>query len=474
MKTCKKIFAIVLALAIVLAIGATAYAATVEKAEGVTGPASITVQLPATPEGYTANNTYKIYKVFDAQLAEGSDGISYTLTNGHTTVPDGFQLDGAGNVKYVRSENPQELTATDIAAIAAYVTEADVVATVTTTAADSEFTVTDLPYGYYYITTTTGTVVTVDSTHPNASVQDKNEVPPVDKKITGATSYDEAGKQAMAEVGSTVTYTATITKKAGAEGYVFHDKMSAGLAYNNDLKVYVGDTEVAATTTTFSVGALDGDTITVTFKDSYINGLADETVIKFVYTATVTSDALQLDPAKNTAYLDYGDENGENHTPVKETEVYNAKISVLKTDDEDKPLANAEFVLRNNDGKYYAIDDDGKLTWVDSIEDAEVHKSAADGTVPAFAGLANGTYTLIETKAPDGYNKSGDVQFTINERDYTAENLIKEATVINKEGPELPSTGGIGTTIFYVIGSLLVIGAAILLIAKRRNAIKVL
>ena len=353
-------------------------------------------------------------------------------------------------------------------------TDADIVATVITTADDTSFTVTDLPYGYYYITTTTGTVVTVDSTHPNAEVKDKNEVPPVDKKITGATSYDEAGKQAMAEVGSVVTYTATITKKAGAEGYVFHDKMSAGLAYNNDLKVYVGGTEVAASTTTFSVGSLDGDTITVTFKDSYTNSLADDTVITFVYTATVTSDALQLDPAKNTAYLDYGDENGENHTPIKETEVYNAKISVFKTDDEDKPLANAEFVLKDASGKYYAKDANGKVIWVDTIDQAEVHVSAADGTVPAFAGLANGTYTLVETKAPDGYNKSADVQFTINEYDYTAENLIKEATVINKEGPELPSTGGMGTTIFYIVGALLVVVAAVVLIAKRRNAVNVL
>ena len=69
MKNCKKIFAIVLAVALVLALGITAYAATVTKTEGVEGPASITVTLPAIPEGYTANNTYKIYKVFDAQLA---------------------------------------------------------------------------------------------------------------------------------------------------------------------------------------------------------------------------------------------------------------------------------------------------------------------------------------------------------------------------------------------------------------------
>ena len=473
MKTCKKVFAIVLALALVLALGMIAFAEpTITKTEGVTGPASITVTLPTIPEGYTANNTYKIYKVFDAALAEGSDGISYTLANGHTTVPDGFEVDAAGNIKYVRSEDATDLTDTDIAAIAAYVTNSDLVATVETHSGDTSFTVTGLPYGYYYITTTTGTVVTVDSTHPDAEVIDKNEIPDVKKIITDASSYDDDGKKALAQVGTDVEFTATITVQKGAEGYVFHDKMSDGLAYNNDVKVYVGGTEVTASTTTFTVGSVDGDTITVTFKDSYIGSLADGTEIKFVYTATVTSDALQDDPANNTAYLSFGDENGENHTPPQTVEVYNAKISVQKTDEDDKPLAGADFVLKNSDGKYYKLEN-GTVAWKDTIEEADVHTSAADGSVPAFTGLANGSYTLMEIKAPDGYNKAADVDFTINEHDYTAENLKQSATVVNKEGPELPSTGGIGTTIFYIVGAMLVVGAAIVLIAKRRNSVNV-
>ncbi len=471
MKTCKKIFAIVLALSLALAIGVTAYAAaTIVKTDGVTGPASITVQLPTTPEGYTADNEYKIYKVFDAALAADGTGISYTLSGDHTTVPDGFQLDDAGNVKYVRSENPSELTQADIDAIKAYVNEGDLVATVSTHAGDSSFTVDDLPYGYYYITTTTGTVVTVDSTHPNADVQDKNELPPVDKQITGASSIDEDGKKALAEVGSVVEYTATIVKKTGAENYEFHDTMSAGLQYNGDLKVYVGGVEVASGSSTYTVGANQGETLSVKFDNTYIAGLADETEIKFVYTATVTSDALTRDPAKNTCYLSYGHNPGDNRTPVKETEVYNAKISVLKQDDNEKPLAGAGFVLMNSEGKYYK-NENNVVSWVADIEDADEHFSDAEGNVPAFTGLANGTYTLIEKTVPSGYNKGTDQNFTINEHDYTVANLEQEATVINKEGPELPSTGGIGTTIFYVLGGLLVFAAAVVLIARRRASV---
>lgn len=471
MKKVTKILAIVLAFAMIAALGITAFAAEISRnIPESEDNASITVNLPSVPEGageYTANNTYTIYKVFDAQNNGVDEAITYTLVDGKTTVPAGFSVDENGRVTYTGAGENGELTSADIAAIAGYVTSADIVATVTTTSADSSFTVDKLPYGYYYITTTTGTVVTVDSTNPNATVDDKNEIPPVDKKITGATSYDEDGLKAMAEVGSTVEFSVTITKKKGAENYEFHDKMDAGLSYNGDVKVYVGGSEVTGSRTTFTVGADEGDTLTVRFENSYINSLPDETVITLTYTATVTSDALQTDPAKNTAWLTFGDVNGENSTPKKEVEVYNAKISVVKKDDKDKPLKDAGFVLKNSDNKYFKLVD-GKATWVDDINEADEHFSDAEGNVPAFAGLANGEYTLIEKTVPGGYNKAEDVDFTIASGDYTKANLIQSATVINQGGPVLPSTGGPGLIALYVIGALLVIGAGVLLVVKRR------
>ncbi len=473
MKTSKKVLAIVLAVALLLALSITAFAKTVNVGNG---PASITMHIPEITDGRVADNTYKIYKVFDAALSPNGTGISYTLVDGKTTVPDGFRVDPTtGNVTYVRSENATDLTATDIAAIAAYVTEADLVATVNTTNADTEFTVTGLDYGYYYITTTTGTVVTVNSTKPNAEVYDKNEIPPVDKLITGASYVDADGKKALAEVGSTVNYTASITKKAGAENYVFHDKMTAGLTYNNDAVVKVNGQVVNpnASPVPYTIGKLGDDTLTITFKDSFIQGLADETEIVIEYSATVNSDALQIDPAKNTAYLSYGDENGQNSTPIKETEVYNAKINVLKNDDKGQPLAGAGFVLKTkndqNKDVYYKVEN-GVVSWTENIDDATENVSGADGKVPAFAGLADGTYTLVEKTVPDGYNGAADQTFTIRGGDYTIANLEQNATVVNKEGAVLPSTGGIGTTIFYIVGSILLLAAAIVLIARRRTA----
>ena len=472
MKSIRKILVLVFALTLVFALSATAFAATVTKADGVDGPASITVQLPTLPEtGYTANNTYTIYKVFDANLAESGDGITYTLTGSHTTAPDGFEINNSGNVTYVGTSTDGTLSDADIAAIKAYVTDADIVATVTTTADDTSFTVDGLPYGYYYIDTTTGTLITVDTTHPNAVVNDKNEIPPVDKKITGATSMDEDGLKALAQVGTPVTYTATIEVQNGAENYVFHDKMTAGLSYNDDMVVNVGGTNVDASAATFSIGQEGEDTVTVTFDNDYIASLADGTKITFTYTATITEDAVTRVPEKNTCYLTYGDINNPNSTPVKETETYNAIINVLKKDDKDQPLKGAGFVLKNSEDKYYTYDGT-EITWVDSIDDADEHFSGDDGVVPAFTGLANGTYTLVEKTVPDGYNKTDDATFTIAEHDYTVENLEQSATVVNNEGPEMPSTGGIGTTVFYVVGAVLVVGAAIVLIARRRAAFK--
>ena len=459
MKTTRRIATLLLALVMILSLATVAFAATVDqKVTDTTDNASITVTLPTYEAGATASNTYKIYKVFDATVNDGK--ISYTLSGSHTTVPAGFKLEN-GYVTYDGSGDT--LTQANIDAIASYVTEADLVATVTTTQADTTFTVNNLPYGYYYITTTTGSLVIVNSTNPNANVSDKNTVPTLDKDITkiGDTTANlsEESEAALAEVGTKVTYTATITVAKGAKNYVFHDTMGTGLTYNNDVTV----SGVEADKYTVKATPDDGDTITIEFTD----GIAENTVITITYTATVNSDALTYgsENGKNTAYISYGDSN---KTTSDTTELYNAKISVYKQDNSNQPLAGAGFVLKNSSGKYYKKNTDGTISWVDSIDDADEHKSGNDGNVSAFTGLANGTYTLVEKTVPDGYNKATDIDITIDNNNVTAENLAKSATVTNNAGSTLPSTGGIGTTIFYIVGGLLVAGAVILLVTKKR------
>ena len=460
MKKIKKVLALVLAMVMVLAMSTMVFAA---------GTGSITVTPPTgTKDGTT--NTYKIYKVFDADGdGTGASGaISYKLVSGKTTAPAGFTVDAGGNVTYTGTGTGGQLTDADITAIKNYVTEADLVATVTSTGT-ADAVAQNLANGYYYITTSTGTAVTVNSTNPDVKVNDKNVVPPVTKVIDGVStgSFDAAGKNAIAQVGTKVSYTATVTVEKGQHNYVFHDTMGKGLSYNNDAAV----TGITAEQYTIKETPDTGDTLTITFED----GITEGTVITIKYSATVNSDALTVDYANNTASVSYGDGNGSSSVPV-DPKVYTAGISAVKYDgnnteatDDDKALAGAGFKLKNSEGKYYKLVN-GAVTWVDAVADGDEHVSAADGKVAEFTGLGTGTYKLEETTVPSGYNQSADIEITIDtaKENPTIADLHKSSDVFNNKGSVLPSTGGIGTTIFYIIGAILVIGAGVVLVTRRR------
>ena len=479
MKTLKKMLALVTACVMMLAMGATS-ALAAELTEGTQGAAkTITI---TTPSGAQATDefTYTIYKVFDATSDGKSNAISYKidLTNGNLTdamKEAGFSVDGQGNVSF----SGTELSADAISAIADYAK--DSVGTVKITGEGKSKTVTVPDYGYYYITTTAGTAVVINSTNPSAVVTDKNAVPTIDKKITGASSYDEDGKKALAQVGTEVTYTVDITVGKGQTNYVMKDTLGTGLAYvAGSLSAKAGDKDLTATTDyTLTV---EGQNITVTFPDSTTKNLAQGSKITVTYKAKVTSDALQTNPAKNSATISYGKDHAYTSTPSS-AEVYNAKFTVTKHDGENKALGGAGFVIKNSEGKYYKLTPAAEategaaataatVTWVDDIKDATEYTSDANGAVTAFTGLAGGTYTLVEKTVPAGYNKADDRTFTVTttgDTTYTAANLEQTATVVNNAGSELPSTGGIGTTIFYILGAILILGAGVVLITRRRQ-----
>lgn len=444
---------------------------------------------------------YELYQLFDAttvagRTADQEDGISYKLMSGKTdfkATVDGSEVDGAqwfkldegGNV-VIKDDAAKALITdrnADFAAWAkAYGAKNSNVITAASDGAEVKWT--DLAEGYYFITTTTGSLVTIDSIKPNAEVEDKNPGTDLDKKITGASSLDEAGKKAIAQVGKDVDYESRIPIKDGAYNYKFTDTMTKGLTLKADtVKVYVvesgadvaeGATDVNAACGTVTAANQTDDTkadITVVFDDAWLKANWGKDIV-IQYTATVNKDAIVAVAGNpNTARIEYG--NVDNPlTDEKTADVYSAKVTIKKVDGDGKALEGAGFKLKNSEGKWYK-NTDGIVSWVATeAEGTEVFPVKGDGddAVASFDGVPDGTYTIVETTVPDGYNKAADQEVTIkpaSTSNMTTE-LDVEAEVENKSGAVLPSTGGIGTVIFYVLGSVLVLGAVIALVTRRK------
>ena len=359
----------------------------------------------------------------------------------------------------------------------------------------------------------------------NITIEKKYGVPTVNKSVKD--TDNQWGEAADWEIGSDVPFQLVGTLPTNLADYetykyVFHDTLSTGLQYNGDVKVYVQNDETKTEITTdFTVdpaaaATAGGSTLTVTFTDlKAVAGVTANSKIVVEYTAKLLSTAEIGN--KNEVYLEYS--NNPNHTgegtptgntPKDEVLVFTYELDVTKVDGQnaEKKLANAEFVLLNSDKTKAAKVTGGKLVeWVDvptAGEDGTITYLAGttltSGTDGKFviAGLDAGSYYLRETKAPAGYNLlKNDISVTITATLDKSENnpaltelklSVKddktgaEATesngsvgtgivatnVVNNSGTELPSTGGIGTTIFYVLGSILVIGAVVLLITKKR------
>ena len=426
------------------------------------------------------DQTYKLYQIFDAVVdagrTDGGEGISYKLMSGKNdfkatptggTEIDGsrwFKVDSVGNVTLAEGVTSITFDDTFKAWAIAY---GNKIGNDLTAASDNDTNVkwTGLADGYYFISTTTGSLVTVDSITPNVNVEDKNSIPGVDKKITGASNISDEGKKALAQIGTDVTYTAVVTVGKGSKNLVFHDKMDTGLTFkgNTDVTVVSDDIEVGANWYEIKATPDSGDTITITFKD----GLKEGSKITITYKATINENALTA--LENDAKVTYGDNNTS--TQESKTKTYNAEIAVVKYDGakaNNKFLGGAGFKLKNSEGKYYKLTGT-VVSWEDTEAAGDEHTSStSDGKVPAFTGLAAGTYTLVETTVPAGYNKAADVPVTIAEADYSTDNLSQTKEIENNKGTELPSTGGMGTTLLYVVGSILVLAAVVLLVTKRR------
>ncbi len=459
MKKTKRIATVLLALVMVLSLSVCAFAA---------GTNSITVN------GAQGGETYKIYKMLDLKVDLDKNAYSYTVTS---AWKDFFTGEGAG-AAYVTINDAGYVTWKDgmgtaekmeafAKAAANYASVKGVAAVDTKTpAADGSFVFENLDAGYYLITSTNGTLAMVDTTpaNPNPVVDEKNPNPTVDKEVM-EDSTDTWGSSNSAQIGDTVYFRTSVNLQHGAKNYVLHDKMGNELTLNADSITVAGLTK-GTDYTVVTTGLTDGCDFEVRFNQNYLDTIAAPTTLVVEYNAVLNENAKVESAALNETQLTWGEAN---HTEWDKTETKTYEFTVNKyaaSDAAKNPLAGAEFQLKDANRNVV------KLIKLSDTEYRVANGNEA-GAVDSFTTVATGKivikgvdldkYTLVEIAAPEGYNKLKDpVAITVN-----ADNALV-VDVPNNTGAELPSTGGIGTTIFYVVGGILVVGAAVVLTTRKR------
>lgn len=401
-----------------------------------------------------------------------------------------------------------------------------------TVAADAETTTISLTEAGYYLVygtaasadpkTGDGEVVAalaLTSTDPTATVNPKASIPTLDKKITGVAEgttvvngavLDDDGVAAVAKVGSTVSYQIdSITPDlTGYDDYTFviGDSISAGLTYVQDsfeLKINNAVVDIDP------VFESDNKSFKLTIPYATLADYDAGTAILLTYDCTVNDNALTYDYENNTANLEYSRtpyDDKTNHTPDKKTYVIDLNIDVDKVAENasGKKLDGAEFKLYKLDGttKLYYAKGTNTITWETTQAAGDTFTTDTNGKLTTqIQGLDKGEYYLEEITAPEGYNLlASPVKVTITAKETDSEGThnvtysattdgaaaavtngtvdlaaaqveaqpVATATIVNNSGTVLPSTGGIGTTIFYVVGSILVVAAGVLLITKKR------
>ena len=465
MKTMRKLFTVLLALAMTLALAVSAFAAD-------TGSITIT-----NPQG---NHTYTAYKIFDVTYS--GDNSSYTISDtdaAFSTVKAYADVAANGlNLTAVANTNKYNVsigTGFSAASFAQYLrTNVGSLGTGTAfTKVDNTVKASGLALGYYFVSGTSGAVCEL-ATAKDIQIRDKNEVPQIEKVVND--------DDRTVEIGQVLTYTITgkVPSTTGYTEYTYQvtDTMTEGLTFNEDVKVTIGDTDVTADATITN----NENGFVASVNMMQYQGQIDAPVV-ITYTATVNDKAIQRDKETNTATLKYSN-NPADKTSFEESSVkvevfsFNIVINKYATGNENTKLAGAKFVLKNAESKYYKYDAVTKaVTWVAAKADATEVTTGADGAA-RFDGLEAGTYYLEETAAPTGYNQlTKDITIVLDENGSATINGAASAPgtdhslttgVANSTGTVLPETGGTGTVIFVALGALAVICAGVFLVTNKR------
>lgn len=505
MKRMKKIMALMLAAIMMMAMSVTAFAA-----EGAAGTHTLTVNVKSTtPAQDLKGQTINLYKLFDVTESKSGETTNYAYTVNNTYKA---ALASVLNISETsKDEEFAKAVADKTATIQQFANDFTAKALtdnlgVTKTSdkiteSKTSYEFTGLDAGYYLVYVTGGkeiqsSLVTVDET--TTTVNLKTEAPSITKTADKET----------AEIGKVVTYTVTgvIPDTTGYAEYVYkiHDELSAGLDFVNDangaaletgatkVKVAVAFKDATDASTAPIEATLDSKNnkkmsldLSAWVKANQTNKGKEFTV---TYYAKVNKNAVVTE--KNKAQLEYGNKPGDTTTTTPseaKTPTYpldikkinkntsgllaGAKFSLYRTAQDAKGKTNAITVSGSNGS--YVVDADSKNTVFESVA-----TEVGNGYNLHLNGLAAGDYWLVETQAPEGFNKltdpikvtitkTGDAEWTVQKND--APETDKIIDVENSTGSLLPSTGGRGAIAFAVIAAILVFGVAVSFIRDKRK-----
>ena len=453
MKTLRKILALALAVMMVMSLAANVFAAENN---------SITVTSAVKGE------TYKLYKLFDLSVDSETDPSAYSYTV-NADWADFFAEGGAGAQYITVNESGYVTAISDAAALAKAAAdwEGKPDSAQTIEASGETVVFSNLENGYWLITSTLGTLAMTETTpdKDQVTINEKNPKDIIEKKVQ-EDSTGEFGGENDAQVGDTVYFQSTITLQPHTRNVKVYDTMDSGLTYNEGSIAIEGLTKGVDYTVEEKP---EGYTFVITFADAYIESLTATTTLILTYDAVLNEnavvkgeDGVAIVDQNNKTQITYGDKQSVDST----TKTTTHKFSVFKhaADSEDN-LAGAVFSLKKAGEvvKLIKLDNNNYRVAVEDEEGAvDTFTTVADGDIVIW-GVDADDYTLAETQAPAGYNLlTEEVAVTVDAGNAT------RIDVLNQAGTELPSTGGMGTTLFYALGGILVLAAVVLLVTKRR------
>ena len=499
MKLIKKIAAIMLSVMMVLGMASVVSAAEGAGATSATGNGTITIN-NAIPK-----QTYKIYRILDllsyntttrnyAYKATSAwksfiedkeiQNVYVTINNDYVTWKEGAKAEDFAQkaLKYANDNNlnfDKKETAPDAAV-------GETISTVTFSG---------LPLGYYLVDSSAGALCSLDTIVSNIEIREKNGVPSVAKKVQEDSKVgqtDEWGESNTADIGQTVNFQTTITAQPGAQNYVLHDKMDAGLTFDGTVTVKKNGTDVDTTNYTLkthtdsSVTFADDCTFEIAFTQAFCDTLTADDQIIVTYSATLNDNVESKKEYKNDTYLSYGENSTTTHSTTK-TKTYEIPVFKYTKDAESKKaLAGATFTLSKNakgldpinlvsvskdktTGDIYRVAKENEVAGTTKITEV----TTPDSGKFTIKGLDADTYYLTETKQPAGYNKlSASVKVVIDkDGKISVGNPGTAATTVeveNNTGTILPTTGGNGTSLIYFLGAVLALVSGVVLITKQR------